>query len=182
MVCSFQECEFKAQPIAKSDDRMNSTTRAPGATILSAILTLLFAAMGATCADPPNKKSAEVNKPTIEFKDEMVFGDQKAKASFTLIIKLDGTETEKKIKITFTGGSITADFAILTIKSQLGGAVPKSPPSQWKYEADDANNRLILEGWTDPKTQKFHPVKSIKFESPEIPKKFWPTIKMPPNL
>ena len=41
---------------------------------------------------------------------------------------------------------------------------------------------MTIEGFTNANTKKFHKVKNIKFESSNIPKEYWPTIKLPPNL
>jgi hypothetical protein len=66
----------------------------------------------------------------------------------------------------------------MAIEAQLGGpANPKRLPPEWKHTRDDT--KLIIEGWTDPKTKAFFPVKSIKFESPDFDKKVWPTITLP---
>jgi phosphotransferase system HPr-like phosphotransfer protein len=135
---------------------------------------------------PAQKPGKESQKPMIEFPDEMKIGkgdNEKAMATVTLTITLVGIEQKEEIKITFKGTSATANATIAALITQLRGD-PKTP-SQWEYTpkklADIMDNKLIIEGWTDLKTMKFCPVKEIKFESPDIQKKYWPTIKMPPT-
>lgn len=43
------------------------------------------------------------------------------------------------------------------------------------------DNVLTIEGWTDPKTKKFHPVKKVTFTSPDIPKEYMPKVTNPPS-
>ena len=47
----------------------------------------------------------------------------------------------------------------------------------WQYKTD--GKRLVIEGWKDPKTGKFHGVKSITFKSMELPKDLMPKVTMP---
>ena len=147
--------------------------------IVTTVSMLLLATMVVAYDDPPPKKPA--TEPTIEFKDEMVFGksdDDRAKALVTLTIKLDGIEQITEIKITFHGGIATSTATILALKTQLHGEDRKKP-SPWKYSADYMSKKLIIEGWTDPNTMIFYPVKNITFESVEIPNKYWPKITIP---
>ena len=162
--------------------RLKSSTSLFG--IATTLPLLILATMVVAGEDPPAKKPVTGNsKPTIEFVDKMIIGngmDSKASASYTVTIKLQGTEEELKVKFNVGGRFATADASILALEAQLGGGgFPRQPPSQWKYNRDD--KKLIIEGWTDPKTKKFHSVESIKFESSDIPKEYWPTIKMPPS-
>lgn len=145
---------------------------------------LLPMIVGAIDCPPAKNSLAETNKPTIEFPKEMIIGkgdDEKAEATVTLTIMLDNIEEKTELKVTFKGTSTSAHITIQMLATQLRGGGPRTP-TQWRFTPDYMNNKLIIEGFTDPKTQKFHPVKSIKFDSPNIPKKFWPAVKMPPNL
>ena len=153
---------------------------------LSAIVVLtsmiLISTMIVASDDSPAKKPTTENyQPTIEFPDEMVIGkgdDNKAKATVTLTIKLDGVEQATVFKIVFQGTSATAPATILALEAQLEGLIRKKP-SPWKYTANYMSKKLIIEGWIDPNTLVYYSVKSITFESAEIPKKYWPKITIP---
>lgn len=155
--------------------------------IFATMLIFLLPMIAATHNDLLAQKPAtESQKPTIEFPDEMKIGkgdNQKAMATITLTITLVGIEQKTEINITFKGTSATANATIAALITQLRGD-PKTP-SQWEFTpkklANIMDNKLIIEGWTDPKTMKFHPVKSIKFDCPDIAKDYWPTISVDPK-
>jgi hypothetical protein len=148
--------------------------------IIPTFLCLLTALVMADDVSPPDKP-APVKKPMIEFKDEMVIGkgdSDKAKASYTVTISLEGVTESSKITIYCEGRSASAEANLSALEAQVSGP-RKGVPSDWKYNLD--RNRLTIEGWTDPKTKKFHRVTVIKFESPDFDKKYWPTITLPSN-
>lgn len=151
------------------------------AIVTSSLMLLLATMVGAHEDTQAGKPATENSKPSIEFKDKMVIGkgdNDQAEASYTVTIKLLGLEQEAKFKFEFQGRYATPNASVLALETQLGGG-PNPPPPQWKYTRDD--KKLVIEGWTDPKTMKFYPVAEIKFESAHFRKEYWPTIKLPPK-
>lgn len=152
--------------------------------ISASVSMLMLSTYTASSDNQPKGHMTEKQKPTVEFSDEMIIGsgnDDNATASCTVSIKLEGIKQETKIKFDCEGRSAGGVAMVFTLKAQLDG--PNPTTSQWKFQTDCSKKpKLIIEGWTDPKTQKFHPVTGIKFESDGIRKEDWPTIKMPPNL
>lgn len=134
---------------------------------IAVALLLLTAAM----AHADEKK--QVTKPSVEFRALPEAPGAKVQYNFTLTVTLAGT-TEKfesknnSVDAGFSGPAL-ADFVAASLRQQPG----------WKYSV--AEDKLIIEGWIDTKTKKFHPVKDIRFESRNLPKEFFPTVTLPRN-
>jgi hypothetical protein len=127
--------------------------------------------------DAPVQKEAIVTKPTIEFRDMIEKSKEDKLYTYTIIITVEsaGVFEDKTFDCKMDSGisalAITASFDD-DLKRNVG----------WKYSVDINMSLLRVEGWADPDTLIFKPVKRIKFESKDLPKEYWPAIKMPPNL
>jgi hypothetical protein len=145
-----------------------------------AALALVLIGLQTSAADkaPPDKKTT-VEKPTIEFQGIFEGADNTKRHSLSVIVGLTGSSEELTIEV-MTNGNVTARALAISFANQI-----KANPD-WKYSLSADENvevpKLVIEGWTDPKTKKLHQVKSIEFKSPDLPKDCWPTIKMPANL
>ena len=122
---------------------------------------------------PPDKK-ATVDKPTIEFKTISAGSDSNTTKLF-LTVELEGSDEKFADAIGLAGASCRGGLQAVSF-----GSIFKQHLA-WKYTADYEKGTLVIEGWTDPKTNKFHQVKKITFESLNVPKENMPTVKMPPS-
>ena len=141
---------------------------------------LLLSPLLASSDDKPPAEKPKGDKPTIEFKDMFCVPD---KFSFTVTVELEGTDDKFQDDFGHSGTSFDAEGMAYFISHRIEKSSPK--PSDWKQtlslDENGKKSNLVIEGWTDPKTKKFHAVKKITFDSKDLPKKFWPTIKMPSN-
>lgn len=147
-------------------------------TTLCAGVCLLFATtLRVPCLTADDKVPAdkpETIKPTIVFKAFEATEDSRD-TEITLRIDLQGSDYQLKKKLGCAGSYSPAGLVEL-----FDVVLTKDSPG-WKFTANMDKGIIIVEGWTDPKTKKFYTVKSIKFDSKNLPKEYWPTIKMPPK-
>lgn len=119
----------------------------------------------------PNE-DPKVEVPTIEFKD---LPKNCEKYYYNVTIEIEDSDKKYSFKYNTSPGLTGANLAFA-----MEGSLEANGAGECKYTRTEG--RIELKGWTDPKTQKFHPIKSIKYESKNVPKECWPTIKMPPKL
>lgn len=110
-------------------------------------------------------------KPTIEFRDFPGKPEDNVTYKFSLIVEAEGTDKKIELKDNTGTGGFSAPALVNLLEAEI-----KQLPG-WKYSA--MGSKLVIEGWTDPKTGKFYPVKKIRFESPNLPKEALPTVTLP---
>ena len=114
------------------------------------------------------KKAAQTSEASVQF---FSTGPQLPGVSYKMkiTIEVEDSITKIEIPIHFSSGA-SAGLLAHQYKEEL-----KDEPG-WKYEVKD--DKLVIEGWRDPKTGRVHRVKKIEVET-DLPKEYKPKVQLP---
>lgn len=132
----------------------------------------------ATLDDTTPEKKKMVDKPTIEFVDFPAHPNPQFKYEYTITVEVEDFKEKLEIKIGCSAPCCATGHTT-QLKASLENELDKR--GTWKISYIGDWSAMTIEGFTDAKTKKFHRVKSIKFESSNVPKEYWPTITIPRN-
>lgn len=106
--------------------------------------------------------------PALAFAPTLGKHEDRVVYTLSLIVTVEGSaHTYSSV-----GNSVDSGLTGEQAARFLGRALDRA--GGWKCSW--SGTKLTIEGWTDPKTKKFHPTKRIRFESPNLPKGYFPII------
>lgn len=117
-------------------------------------------------------KEKAVAKPTVVFFDLPDNAD--AKYTITIHVELDGTKRKLDVAMEIVGG-LTSPVQARGLKGCVLDEYPEC-----RCTAD--GKTLVIEGWKDSETGKFHHVKTIRIDTVGFPKECRPVVKLPPRV
>lgn len=135
----------------------------------SRILHSVALVLGATLLWDGSRAAAEPPaKHAIEFQTFPGVPESEVRYRFSLIVTVEGSTKTFEERNSSGDAGLSGDAIAFFLGANM------KDDGGWKCSW--SGPKLTIEGWTDPKTKKFHPTKRIRFESPNLPKGYFPII------
>ena len=128
----------------------------------------------AMCSSPPSATCLDtMDEPLSEGAVvEFINVPDRSPAPYKMICMIELAGTDHKFHNTSTcTGPVSGEAFGLHHSGVLKSA------GGWQYKLD--GNKLVIEGWKNPKTGQFHPVRKVTFTSKELPNELMPKVTQP---